>query len=185
MKTQSKNARHRRRSGKNLFWLARDRRGSKYLILYHRKPTLRDYFVANYRHEFVDGKWWESFHETHHLHTKSILERFSDIDYDTEPVPVKLILMGIKCWDGVEEKPDMYIQRYRDCLFIYTNYYESWIGGDKKRKCLNVPHNMRISNKLFPDITEESGIVGVKIVPYYGWNDYKKLDKEFVEKHGA
>lgn len=185
-KTQSKNAKKHRRRGRNLFWVARDRhKGSKCLIVYTRKPTLYNYFSEQWRDDYVDGKWWETWDNYFHVPRLNLREPFSDIEYDTEPVPVKLILMGVKCWDGVEEKPDMYIQRYRDCLFIDINYYESWIGGNKKRKCLNVPHNMRISNKLFPDITEESGIVGVKIVPYYGWNNYKKLDKEFVEKHGA
>lgn len=176
MKTQSKNAKKHRRSSKNLFWLARDRRkGVKCLILFHRKPSLHTYFSEQWRDDYVDGKWWESWHDYYHLDGKEVMDRFSDIDYDTEPVPVKLILAGIKCWDGVNEVPDLYIQRYRDCLFIGKKYYRSWIGGNKKRECINIPHAVRISNKLFPDLTEESGIVGVKIVPYYGWKETEKL----------
>ena len=176
MKTHNKNAKKHRRSSKNLFWLARDRRkGVKCLILFNRKPSLHNYFSPQYADDYIDGKWWETWNGYYHLNDKEVMNRFSDIDYDTEPVPVKLILAGIKCWDGVNEVPDLYIQRYRDCLFIGKKYYRSWIGGNKKRECINIPHAARISNKLFPDVTEESGILGVKIVPYYGWKDTENL----------
>ena len=76
------------------------------------------------------------------------------VDCET-PVEVKLIICNTE--------PDMYIQRYKDCLFINSRLETYYIGGDRHRKVTEVPHSFRISNKLFPDVTEESGIVGVKI----------------------
>ena len=140
-KVKNKNQKKRRWSGKNIFWLVMSKRGP-YPILYSRKPYLV-YFNEN--HEY-----WFSVHSECYpnINTAKRLQ----VDSKT-PVPVKLIICN--------DNPDMYIQRYKDCLFIKSRL-ETYYRG--VQKVTEVPHGFRISNKLFPDVTEESGIVGVKIV---------------------
>lgn len=163
MNTDKKNARKRHRGAKNLFYLTLSRRIQCHVpLLFRTKPYLEDLGNWEYADDYIDGKIWESFH-SYHFPKGNLKERFPELSYK-DVIPVKLILMGTKCWDGVEEKPDLYIQRVRDNLYIDNHYYTSYIGGNYDRKCLSVAHGTRISNKLFPDVTEESGIVGVKIV---------------------
>ena len=139
-KTKNKNQKKRRRGGKNLFWLVMNKRGH-YPILYSRKPYICSYEDQEY--------WFSVYSESYpNLHAAERLQ----VDSET-PVPVKLIICN--------DNPDMYIQRYKDCLFIGSSTQTYYRGG---KKVTEVPHNCWISNKLFQDVTDESGIVGVKIV---------------------
>lgn len=141
-KTKNKNRRKRRRSGKNLFWLVRSISGNE-LILYSRKPYLMQLTKGNF--------CWFSVYSECYPGIK-VAERM-EIDNKT-PIMVRLEICS--------HEPDMYIQRYKDCLFINSHTQTYYIGS--KGKVTEVPHVFRISNKLFPDITEKSGIVGIKII---------------------
>ncbi len=79
------------------------------------------------------------------------------------------------CAEG--EEPDLFIQRVADNLFIFcttisVGRWKPREGGKIKTAILGkhrfveekeVPHVNRISNKLFPEVTEESGVTGVMI----------------------
>lgn len=146
-KTKHKNQRKRRRSGKNLFWLVKSRRTNE-LILFSRKPYLMQ---MPKEYQYKEDCCWFSVYSECHPNIK-VAERM-EIDDET-PIMVRLEICNYE--------PDMYIQRYKDCLFINSHTQTYYIGG--KEKVTEVPHVFRISNKLFPDVTEESGIVGVKII---------------------
>lgn len=146
-KTKNKNQKKRRRSGKNIFWLVKSRRTNE-LILFSRKPCLMQ--VPKEFHCNGDLQWFSVYSECYP--NMKVAERM-EID-DKTPIMVKLVIC--------DNEPDMYIQRYKDCLFINRHTQTYYIGG--KEKVTEVPHAFRISNKLFPDVTEESGIVGVKII---------------------
>jgi len=141
-KTKNKNSRKHRRSGKNLFWLVRSIRTNE-LILYSRKPYLMQLPKGNF--------YWFSVYSECYPSIK-VAERM-EIDNKT-PIMVRLEICN--------HEPDMYIQRYKDCLFINSHTQTYYIGC--KEKVTEVPHVFRISNKLFPDVTEKSGIVGIKII---------------------
>lgn len=150
------------RSGKNEFWLVDSTRKNVFEpLLYSRKPYLIDWSFSELKDDYKDEKIWFSCHSKSYPN-KDILERIPEAK--VSPVPVKLIIAGDYINNGIVEKPDMYIQRYNDCLFINTHTETVYEGCDENRKTVRVPHAYRISNKLFPDIVEESGIVGVKIV---------------------
>lgn len=146
-KTKNKNQKKRRRGGKNIFWLVKNRRTNE-LILFSRKPYLMH--VPKEFHCNEDLQWFSVYSECYP--NVKVAKRMR-VDDET-PIMVKLAIC--------DNEPDMYIQRYKDCLFINSHLLTYYIGG--KREVTKVPHSFRISNKLFPDVTEESGIVGVKIV---------------------
>ena len=155
-KTKNKNLRKRRRKGKNVFWLVLST--DKYFhhpLLFSGMP--HRYPLYNYLEDYDEGWRWISWqHSVYYPKTYS-LEGVSVDKYT--PIRVKLEIC--------DKEPDMYIQRWKDCLFINSRtemYYTHGIFGKKKH--VQVPHDFRISNKLFPEITEKSGIVGVVIVPY-------------------
>ena len=137
-KTRNKNQKKRRRKSKNLFWLVWRRNG--FLVLYSRKPYI------------YNGDWFSLSSE---CYPNCEVAKNINVGFLT-PVPVKLIICATD--------PDMYIQRYKDCLFISRYVQTAYIGGRPDKMIKEVPHGFRISSKLFPDVTEESGIVGVKIV---------------------
>ena len=141
-KTKNKNQKKRRRSGKNIFWLVKSRRTNE-LILFSRKPYLMQ--MSN-----GDIQWFSVYSE---CYPNVKVAKRMEVD-DKSPIMVKLVICN--------HEPDMYIQRYKDCLFISSHIHTYYIGG--KIKATEVPHIFRISNKLFPDVTEERGIVGIKIV---------------------
>ena len=150
------NKRIRRRCGKNLFWLVKSTyKCNESPILFSRKPHLVNWPYHQY--EYEEQNIWMASHEEY-FPKQNILERIPEAK--NGPVPVKLIIGG--CFG--ENKPDMYIQRYNDNLFISTHTETVYLGGIDGEKVVRVPHLFRISNKLFPDVTEESGIVGVIIV---------------------
>ena len=151
-KTRRKNLRKRKRGGKNIFWLVMSTRG-KEAILFARKPYKDTWISKEYIKDYKDAFRWFSIHGEYYPHNR-VLERIP-VDHLT-PVKVKLIICG--------ENPDLWIQRYKDCLFVNSHLETYYIGGNRNRKVTQVYHNFRLSNKLFPDVTEESGIVGVKIV---------------------
>ena len=154
-KTRNKNKRKRRRNGKNIFWLVLGTgRFSGVPMLFSREPH-QYYKLASFA-DYVTNWIWFCNHSLY-FPKENILER---INVDTElPIKVKLELC--------DDEPDMYIQRYKDSLFISTyieTYYTYYIFVRKKH--VQVTHVNRISNKLFPEVTEKSGIVGVRIVPF-------------------
>lgn len=135
----------------NKFWLVKSLRYEEYM-LYNKVPRVE------YSGVFTD---WYSIHGRCGL-SKATAERFSDIKSSSAPVAVRLVRTD-------SDTPDFYVQRYRDCLFISERLYTTLVP--RKRKFFGykwieteeVPHCYRISNKLFPEITEESGIVKFNI----------------------
>ena len=136
-----------------------------------RKISVENLWYRN-KDNYHDGKIWSSNHSYYPLYGKEYEEKFKDIDHNTEPVPVRLVPTD-------SETPDLYVQRYKDCLFINTSLVtyvtyrrsEHWLkryfpifdfGWDRNVRN-SVPHNYMISNKLFPEITEKSGIVKMNI----------------------
>ena len=120
------------------------------------------------RYAYKELKYWGARHSHCYL-GKQTYEKFADVDRSTEPVEVRLVPTD-------SETPDIYVQRYRDCLFINNRlerYYSPRrrtlfgrkfkILGWKYVECERVPHIYRISNKLFPEITEECGPVKFNI----------------------
>lgn len=142
---------------KNLFWIVREtfKAYRPELIIFNKKPTLIDDSIPEHADIYQSGKFWYSIHGSIFMDDK-FDKRFSDITWYSDPIPVKLII--------VSDNPDFYIQRYKDCLFIDRRI--STCICFRNGKYVNkkyVKHEFRISNKLFPDITEESGIIGVKV----------------------
>ena len=141
----------------NLFWVVRETLKAYIpeLIVFNKKPILIDNPIPEYADVCQCGKVWYSPHGSIRMYNKHD-KSFSDITWDSGPVPAKLII--------VIDNPDFYIQRYKDCLFIDRRI--STRICFRNGKYVNekyVRHVFRISNKLFPDITEESGIIGVKV----------------------
>jgi hypothetical protein len=154
MNTKKHNQRKRNRKEKNLFWVVRSTLiGSTQLMLYNRKPYKLDISydpeLANY---YKDKFMWFSAHGESYLNNNAI-NKFP-ITSD-ESIPVKLIIDN--------DNPDMFIQRKNDNLFIGDNTIEYVTCGDK---IVELRYSSRISSKLFPEITEESGIIGVRIERY-------------------
>ena len=154
-KTRNKNRRHRRRNGMNIFWLVLSTdKGCNRPILFSREP--HQHPETTYREWYDDGWKWISWHGTYYP-PKDGVKYATPNKY--KPIKVKLELC--------DDNPDMYIQRYKDCLFISSFISSYRWGGDGFTKLhYEVPHSYRISNKLFPEVTEKSGIVGIKIVPF-------------------
>jgi len=151
-KTKHKNAKKHRRGGKNLFWLVRSTRTNG-LILFSRKPVVEK-APEKWKDRYENGVYWSSFYSEYFLNNHQVGERIQ-VDHII-PIPVKLIICN--------DNPDMYIQRCKDCLFICSHLETYYIGGNRNRKVTRVPHSQRISNKLFLDVTEESGIIGIRII---------------------
>lgn len=135
----------------NKFWLVKSLRHEEY-ELYNKVPHVE------YSGVFTD---WYSTHDHCYL-SKTTAERFSDIKSSSAPVAVRLVRTD-------SDTPDFYVQRYLDCLFINNRLDKVLVP--RKRKFFGykwveveeVPHVYRISNKLFPEITEKSGIVKFNI----------------------
>lgn len=135
----------------NKFWVVKSLRYEEYMM-YNKVP-----YVENFA-RFID---WFSVHD-HCFLSKATAERFSDIKSSSAPVAVKLVRTD-------SDTPDFYVQRYRDCLFINDRLITTLVP--RKRKFLGykwveveeVPHGYRISNKLFPEITEADGPVKFNI----------------------
>jgi hypothetical protein len=121
------------------------------LILYNRKPYREklplDYEYAKFYH---DSYRWFSIHDQSYPR-ESTMKRFSWITYN-DLVPVELVIDN--------ENPDMLIQRRGDNLFISSGTVKYIKGG---KEVVDLRYPSRISSKLFPEVTEELGIVGVKI----------------------
>ncbi len=152
MNTKKHNKRKRNRGSKNLFWLVKSTlKGSRQLILYNRKPYRLDISYSKYADEHYDREIWFSVHSESYL-GNNVIDKFSDITHET-PQPVKLLI------DDFD--PDMFIQRKKDNLFISSRTMKITKGTGEEVIELSYP--TRISNKLFPGITEKDGITGVKI----------------------
>ena len=142
------------RKGKNLFWLARStRKGSRELLLFNREPYKIDWSFSPYADEYHDKKIWFSCHGESYPGNKVCLTKFLDVTYE-KAIPVKLIIDN--------DNPDMFIMRLRDNLFIDSFTHKVIYGSQGKEK-IEIRHELRISNKLFPEVTDETGIVGVRI----------------------
>lgn len=139
----------------NSFWLTRGL--SDRTVVYE----LHNHIPHRYRDEITGLKYWVS-KGYHCFLGKQSIEKFLDITSDTEPIHVQLVPTDSKT-------PDFYVQRYNDCLFI-GNRLETHFSPKRRKlfgwkyiKEQRVAHNYMISNKLFPEITEESGIVKFNI----------------------
>lgn len=154
MNTKKHNQRKRRRGYKNLFWLVKSTKiGSNLLELYNKKPYKVDYSCSDIADYYYDKSLWHSCHGVSYPDVK-LLDRFS-ITYD-DIVLVELVIDN--------DNPDMFIQRKGDNLFISNDKVRIIKWFFKIITELKCPS--RISPKLFPEITEESGIIGVRIERY-------------------
>lgn len=154
-KCRHKNAKKRRRGHRNLFWLVLSTEGAGIVSLFARKPNKEKIPNDEYRKYYTEDFRWGSNHSVYHPNG-SVRNRLP-VD-KLVPTKVRLVICN--------DNPDLYMQRYKDCLFVNSHLVTYYIGGDRNRKVTQVPHTFRLSNKLFPDVTEESGIVGLKIVKY-------------------
>ena len=156
-KTRSKNIRKKRRNGKNIFWVVLSTyKGNNIPLLFSREPVRRK--VLGFKEEFDEDWQWFSVHSQYWPYKNGLKNVVVD-----KYTPVKVMLE--LCKDG--DECDMYIQRYHDCLFISSHLSSYRCGSDFFSKLhVQVPHNFMISNKLFPEVTEKSGVKGVKIVHY-------------------
>lgn len=161
----------RRRKDIETFYLVRDTMLSSKpdYILFNSEPHLYEINGNGwYKDHSYNGSRWYSAHGDCYLN-RDKCGKFSDVKF--EPVMVRLRV----CNDG--EEPDMFIQRVADNLFISSRkmsvtrsrprtgskFKSLLLGKYKFSEEEEVPHINRISNNLFPDVTEESGIVGVVI----------------------
>ena len=161
----------KRKKGIETFYLVRDTLQVKVpdYILFNNEPSLYEIHGDGwYKDHSYKGSRWYSAHGDCYLN-RDKCGKFSDVKF--EPVMVRLRA----CNDG--EEPDMFIQRVADnlyisCKTITVGRWKPRDGGKFKTAILGkrmfveeneVPHLNRISNKLFPEVTEESGIVGVVI----------------------
>lgn len=159
MSRHNHNRRKKRRAGRNLFYLVRSTEKvlNPWLILCSRKPH-KDKVWDKFADKYYDGLDWRS---VYGMCYPKMRDEFSWIKYNTEPIPVRLVLTN--------ENPDIYIQRVGENFYIgeletVEKYYKHLIGmlfGVKK--ITQVKHVFRISPKLFPEIKERDGYKGVKI----------------------
>jgi len=155
MNTKKHNQRKRKRGYKNLFWLVKSTLiGSKQLLLYNRKPYKIDISYYEYGHEYYDKLKWFSCYDETYLKNDAI-NKFPITHNDI--IPVKIVL------DLDNNNPDLLIYRKRDNLFISDGIVKYKKG---KEEVIELRCPSRISPKLFPEITEKDGIVGVKIEKY-------------------
>ena len=130
---------------------------------YRRHIDCCDRRFENYHNDEV----WVCRHSYRHIAPESS-NKFKDLEWNSEPIPVRLVRTN-------DERPDFYIQRYGECLFIATSKTRYWTSVPTTnwfKKLFHkyewgerymVVHNDMISNKLFPEVTELSGIVGVNM----------------------
>lgn len=146
-KTKSHNRRLHNRGGKNVFWLAVNT--YKHInepVLFSRKPTSET---------ISTGTDWHASHSKYYPN-RTVLDRLNIDPHDKTIFPLK-----VRLETTTDPHPDLYIQRLRNHIFIasytITFFHNAWKT--------EVPHNSMLSQKLFPEITEESGIKGIKILP--------------------
>lgn len=152
MNTQRHNQRKRDRGKRNLFWLVKSTMiGSRSLMLYNRKPYKEDISYNEYASEYKDKSIWFSVHSEFYLKNDAI-DKFPNASQDNQ-IPVKLVVD--------KDNPDMFIQRRKDNLYMDSKIHKYWKGTNPNYE--EVSCYSRISNKLFPEITEDDGIVGVRI----------------------
>lgn len=159
------------KNDKNIFYLVRDTILAKNpdYVIFNGMPMLYEVYSEGwYKDNCYKGSWWYSSHGECYLN-RDKCKKFSDVKF--EPITVRLR----PCAEG--EEPDLYIQRVADNLYISSHKISVTRArprtGSKFKSLLlgkyefseeeEVPHNNRISNKLFPEVTDESGIVGVII----------------------
>lgn len=156
MNTKKHNQRKRDRGKRNLFWLVKSTLvGSKQLILYNRKPYKIDISYSRYAINYYDKLEWFSGHSESYVnsesHNKDLIDKFPITHNDL--IPVRLV----KC----DSNPNLFIKRKNGNLFMSNGTIVVIRGTGEEILELQAPS--RISPKLFPEVTEESGIVGVII----------------------
>ena len=161
----------KRKKDKETFYLVRDTLQviEPDYILFNNEPSLYEIPGEGwYKDNSYKGSRWYSAHGNCYLN-RDKAKKFYDVKF--EPVMVRLRM----CSEG--EEPDLFIQRVADnlyisCTTITVGRWKPREGGKFKTAILGkrrfveekeVPHVNRISNKLFPEVTEESGITGVVI----------------------
>ena len=147
------------------FWLAKTPYiGATEYVLYNREPYKTELWYPS-RIKYYDDMCWWSLHGSVYL-GKHSYEKFKDVDHNTA-IPVRLV-------PSKSETPDVYVQRYFDCLFIDNHLTTCRVAKPREKKSLlgyrydwvdetGVRHCHMISNKLFPAITMETGYVGMDI----------------------
>ena len=156
MNTQKHNQRKRDRGKRNLFWLVKSTLvGSEQLILYNRKPYKINIAYSKYAINYYDKLKWFSGHSEYYVnggsYNKDLANKFNITHNDL--IPVRLV----RC----DYKPNLFIKRKKENLFISNETIKIVRGTGEEILELQAPS--RISPKLFPEVTEKSGIVGVVI----------------------
>lgn len=150
MNTKKHNQRKRKRGEKNLFWLVKSTMvGSTQLLLFNRKPYKISYPEYD---RYKDKSMWFSIHGETYLKNDAV-NKFSNASQDNS-IPVRLLIVS------GEDNPDLLIQRIKNNLFISEGTVKYIERG---KEIIELRYPTRISNKLFPGITEKDGIIGVKI----------------------
>lgn len=151
----------------NCFWVVKstDKNIDKWL-LFNSHPWKCTWRSSLYR-DYYDDKVWTATHTMHYLGDNAV-EKFKDVDHNTEPVKVRLVITQ-------DKNPDLYMQRYHECLFLANHLEHYWHAVKEENKFKKifrkykwvensrVPHVRMISNKLFPEVTEETGVVKINI----------------------
>ena len=148
----------------NIFWVVKSTEGIDKYLLFNSKPNKIKW------HSFLkdkDEELWVARH-SHLPLSKESAEKFKDIQGE-DMAKVSLIITE-------DENPDLFIQRYKECLFIANHLEPYWhlVKEDNKLKKIfrkhkwvrdtRVPHFHMISNKLFHNVTEETGVVKINVV---------------------
>jgi hypothetical protein len=126
--------------------------GSKSLLLFNRKPYKYKISFSKYADQYKDKSMWFSIHGETYLRNNAV-DKFPNASQDNS-IPVRLLIVS------GEDNPDLLIQRIKNNLFISEGTVK-YVERGKEVIELRCP--TRISNKLFPEITEKDGIVGVMI----------------------
>ena len=146
----------------NLFWLVKwTGLWADEYVLFNHIPHKESCGISEYSDDYKDGLVWTSSHGCAWVNRENVY-KFSDITCDDKPIASRLVQTN----DNV---PDFYVERRGDNLFIcgFTYRYHKWKRRTdfwrhfRKWQRLDfekVPGNFQISNKLFPWLTEKSGI---------------------------
>ena len=153
MNTKRHNQRKRKRGEKNLFWLVKSTMvESTQLLLFNRKPYKYEISFSKFADQYKDKSMWFSIHGETYLRNNAV-DKFPNASQDNS-IPVRLLIIS------GEDNPDLLIQRIKNNLFISEGTVKYIKRG---KEVLELRYPTRISNKLFPGITEKDGIIGVRI----------------------
>ena len=139
--------------------------GENGLILFNHKPERKKYLedFAGYKYPIEMQNRWGGVEEHWNWHDsiwfKKKYRNVFNLTFEDGAKECRLVI------DKETSDPMFYIQRVGENLFIAQNPTDiySYIHRKKVKVGSYVEHNHRISNKLFPEITDKDGIIGVNV----------------------